>query len=1100
MGKLRVLNATLLALLTVLLIACAGGGSVIPRGSAPSVGGNSATPGPSGALGGLNVNFLSMGKLPAGIGDSPECDGSDFVTALLCKNISTSPPSVTLNGAGSTSYAVYGLRQTLSSDYAAIILGWDALPDGAQIWVGLSDYHKLKWDWRLPDWNQTVYFDQASRYCSGEGITYIAVVLVNSNASLRKVTVGDTLELGGVCPGGRGNTPWGDPVGEMQGNGKTVVAKSNYNKKCDYSYCGPDSGYGFEFQCVEFCRRWVYQAYGFYTPRFSTFEVPSHPHPAGSELGAWKWFFQPDNVKFTKHYNGGPTPPSLGDVVVFDWSGVPGWECGHVAVVKTVSLDGADPCVVLVQQNMYWDSRDGHYHIPMTVDGANYTLHAPVGVTILGWLHYGDITGGGGSPGSPPASFSASQGQYAGKVHLQWDYDAAAQAYELYRDSIAVQQMPGSYASWDDNVAGMGPFAYALSVERNGEWSGCSYASGWPSSVPPPAPSWVSASDAQSTNSISITWAVVSGATSYSVYIDFGSSPKVQGLTATSYVDTSIAPDGVPHYYEVCGVNAAGSGPKRGDWGWTARPPLASLSASPTSGNPPLAVAFDAGGSRDQDGFAGGITRYEWDWTNDGTYDYDSGTTPTSNHTYSSSGTFTAKVRVTDDDSPAQQATATIVINVTTGPTYTAYGYVKISGGTGISGVTMTFTGGLGAVTTNSSGYWSRDNILNGTYTVTPSNSGWTFNPNSLNFTIADGNQSVPDFTGSQTGSYWHLLTVDSPGNVGYYTSLATVNSNPAISYWDSANGDLKYARATDANGTSWNTYTVDSPGDVGRFTSLTVVNGNPAISYYDYTNQDLKFVRASDPSGSSSGSSLTVDSSGNVGFWTSLGIVNGNPAISYNSSPNYSLKYVRATEPSGSSWGSPVTVDSAGNVGRCTSIEVVNLYPAISYYDDTNHDLKFVRASDASGSSWGTPIAVDSAGDVGYSTSLAIVNGNPAVGYFDGTNEQLRFVRASNANGSSWGSPVTVDSAPMSGEYTSLAVVQGNPAISYSYFNWNTSDYDLKYGRATDANGTSWVTDTVDSAGRVGEDASLCEVNGKPAISYRGGTNGDELKFAIYY
>ncbi len=344
----------------------------------------------------------------------------------------------------------------------------------------------------------------------------------------------------------------------------------------------------------------------------------------------------------------------------------------------------------------------------------------------------------------------------------------------------------------------------------------------------------------------------------------------------------------------------------------------------------------------------------------------------------------------------------------------------------------------------------------------------------------------------------WHIEVVDSEGLVGWYTSLAVVNGNPAISYYDWGNDDLKYVRASDASGGSWGSpLTLDSAGFVGEYTSLAVVNDFPAISYFDYNNWDLKYVRASDANGGSWGTPDIIDSVGNVGMYTSLAVVNGNPAISYMDFSNQHLKYVRASDASGGSWGPPVTVDSGtGMVGRYTSLAVVNGNPAISYRNETYDDLKYIRAIDANGDSWDTPVTLDSDGSVGLFTSLAVINDNPAISYWDVTNEDLKYVRADDASGGSWGSPLTLDSVGTVGEYTSLAVVNGNPAISY----YDGTNYDLKYVRATDTSGGSWGTPViVDNAGNVGGHTSLAVVNGYPAISYYDATN-DDLKFAIYY
>ena len=83
-------------------------------------------------------------------------------------------------------------------------------------------------------------------------------------------------------------------------------------------------------------------------------------------------------------------------------------------------------------------------------------------------------------------------------------------------------------------------------------------------------------------------------------------------------------------------------------------------SASFTEDGPKLtgnSINFDAGGSSDPDG---SIASYEWDWTNDGSYDT-SGASP--GHSYPEDGTYTVKLRVTDDDGATATSTGSVTVN-----------------------------------------------------------------------------------------------------------------------------------------------------------------------------------------------------------------------------------------------------------------------------------------------------------------------------------------------------------------------------------------------------------------------------------------------------
>lgn len=83
--------------------------------------------------------------------------------------------------------------------------------------------------------------------------------------------------------------------------------------------------------------------------------------------------------------------------------------------------------------------------------------------------------------------------------------------------------------------------------------------------------------------------------------------------------------------------------------------PVAVLSASPLTGQAPLAVAFDASGSSDADGDA---LSYSWSF-GDGASD----TGAVVSHTYTAAGTYTATVTVTDGKGGSDEASVTIEVS-----------------------------------------------------------------------------------------------------------------------------------------------------------------------------------------------------------------------------------------------------------------------------------------------------------------------------------------------------------------------------------------------------------------------------------------------------
>ncbi len=82
------------------------------------------------------------------------------------------------------------------------------------------------------------------------------------------------------------------------------------------------------------------------------------------------------------------------------------------------------------------------------------------------------------------------------------------------------------------------------------------------------------------------------------------------------------------------------------------------------------------------------------------------------------------------------------------GVTYSISGSVKTTRGASVSGVTMTLSGAGSATTsTNGSGNYQFTGLGNGSYTITPSKTGYTFTPTSKNVTVSGANVTGQNFT-----------------------------------------------------------------------------------------------------------------------------------------------------------------------------------------------------------------------------------------------------------------------------------------------------------------------------------------------------------------
>ncbi len=337
------------------------------------------------------------------------------------------------------------------------------------------------------------------------------------------------------------------------------------------------------------------------------------------------------------------------------------WDAGNYAsrykLFRAINPDDPDPTEVGEVEAMLttlndapdgWSGTEGvhYYYFVAALHGGPDTERSDLSAPAEGWRGI-----------AAPATVTATNGTLGDRVAISWSAVSQATVYQVYRDEspigVPIEAPTTTYDDYDTAFNAYHDYSVSAGIAL-GYGPESASDEGWRGLL---APVNVQASDGEYVDKIAVTWGMVNTATGYRIYrseTDDDPSPplldSVTGGTTTSYDDTSAVPN-VQYWYSVSAwiTIQLNEGPRSADDVGTIgnKSPVASLSADPTEGDAPLTVNFDASDSYDEDGE---IVKYEWDWTNDGTYDHDSGTDPTVEHEYTSAGEYTCKLRVTDDD------------------------------------------------------------------------------------------------------------------------------------------------------------------------------------------------------------------------------------------------------------------------------------------------------------------------------------------------------------------------------------------------------------------------------------------------------------------
>jgi len=366
------------------------------------------------------------------------------------------------------------------------------------------------------------------------------------------------------------------------------------------------------------------------------------------------------------------------------------------------------------------------------------------------------------------------------------------------------------------------------------------------------------------------------------------------------------------------------------------------------------------------------------------------------------------------------QTSANVVASIVT---YTISGQVTFSG-SGLGGVTVMLSGSQSgsAATTNGSGNYSFTVPAGGNYTVTPSLSGYTFNPASLSFNNLSGNQTSASFVASVvTYTISGQVTLSGSGLSGVTVTLSGSQSNSATT-----NGSGNYS------------FTVPAGGNYTVTPSLSGYTFNPAsLSFNKLSgNQTSANFVAGTVSYTISGQ-VTLSGSGLGGVTVTLGGSQSNSATT-NGSGSYSFSvpaagtYTLTPSATGYSFSPPsqtFTNLSANQTAISTATCALSVNPTAVFLDSTSQSGPPLSVATGPACSW---VASANAAFIGI-TSGASGSGNDTV----------RFSVPANTTGADLMGTLSVNGQPVSITQREAADTLNDVPPSNGFFDFINTMYE---------------------------------------------------------